>query len=282
MKQVTAKEHQKAVNRVVDYINHNLEDSLDLQKLAEVAGLSEYHFHRVFKATYGENIGEYIVRLRLENAAQLLKVTESTLDAIALKCGYQTKHALSKAFKKHFGVSPSAYRKRAKILAAMLTKYVPPKTTLNPLVKRIPAKRMVYVRVVGSPESYGKAWHQLVEFGKAHQLLYDKTDFIGLSLDDPSVTQPDQCRFYACMTVNTEVKPIGEFGTQTIDGGLYAIFTFKGAYNGLMSLYYNIYMFWLPESSYRLRKGISFERYVNHPTYVAEQDLITEVYIPIR
>ncbi|MDR0661247.1 MAG: hypothetical protein LBG19_10740 [Prevotellaceae bacterium] len=56
MKQETLDSHKKAVNRLVDYINLHLHDSLDLPILAEVANISEYHFHRIFKNIMGENV----------------------------------------------------------------------------------------------------------------------------------------------------------------------------------------------------------------------------------
>lgn len=66
--------------------------------------MSEYHFRRVFKFIVGENIGNYIQRLRLEYAAHLLTSTEYTLSRIAELAGYQNKYSIAKAFKKHFGM----------------------------------------------------------------------------------------------------------------------------------------------------------------------------------
>ena len=110
MKIETNNEYNKAINQSVDYINEHLNESIDLKKIAGIANVSEFHFHRIFKAYIGESVGTYISRLRLENAAQKLQITDFTLTEIAEKTGYQSQYSLSKAFKKHFGLTPSAFK----------------------------------------------------------------------------------------------------------------------------------------------------------------------------
>lgn len=68
---------------------------------------------------------------------------------------------------------------------------------------------------------------------------------------------------------------------QKISGGMYAIFTLRGSYSGLLDMYYNIYLRWLPQSGYKLRGGYAYEKYLNSPNNVSEDDILTEIYIPI-
>lgn len=284
MKQDTLDSYKKAVNQVVDYINLHLHDSLDLPKLAEVANISEYHFHRIFKNIMGENVGEYIIRLRLEDIAIRLRMNPHSLEEIAAKSSYQTKHAVSKAFKKHFGINPSVFRKKEADTSKLINENEE-SIIIHPEIRKIEDKQVVYIRIVdwyGSPESYRDAWKQLGEFGVKNNLLNKDTEWIGLSFDDPTITKPEKCRFYACFTTKESVKPIGPFGVQNIKGGLYAIFTLKGSYRRLTQLYYNIYMRWLPDSDYNLRSGKSFELYLNHPDRVSENEILTEIYVPIE
>lgn len=285
MKQTTQSEYEKAVNKVVDYINRHLFENPDLKKLSEIANISEFHFHRIFKVIIGENIGEFVNRLRLEYIAEHLQKTNYTLDEIAIKTGYATKYALSKAFKKHFGVSPSIFRNQPtdsahNFFIKDLRKVIP----LEPLIKQVTQKKLVYIRIIdayGSSESYATAWAKLGQFAKEKGLLNKSTEFIGLSFDNPTITLPQNCRFYACITINKEISPEGSFGLQTIKTGQYAVFTLKGSYEGLMDLYYNIFIKWLPASGYRLDGGGCFEKYLNSPDHVSDEDLLTEIYIPI-
>ncbi|MDU1890414.1 MAG: AraC family transcriptional regulator [Dysgonomonas sp.] len=285
MKETTLNEYEKAVNKVVDYINQHLFDSPDIKKLSEIANLSEFHFHRIFKTIIGENIGEYISRLRLEYIAERLQMSDYSLEDIAIRTGYATKHALSKAFKKHFGVSPSVFRAQPK--DSRYNFFEENKREIMPLIPEIrivEAKKVVYIRIIdwyGSPESYVVAWKKLGNFARENNLVNEQTEFIGLSFDNPMITLPENCRFYACFTTQEDVEATGPFGIQIIDGGEYAVFTLKGSYSQLLDIYYNIFLLWLPSSEYKLRKGYSFEKYLNNPGKVSEEDLLTEIYVPV-
>lgn len=285
MRSSTRDDYEKAVNKAVDYINAHLFDSPNVKQLSEIAGISEFHFHRIFKTIIGENIGEFTLRLRLEDIAQRLRMTNHNLATIAEQTGYGTKYALSKAFKKHFGISPSAYKIAPQNTVFFERKDERKLVELHPILKNIDSKRVAYVRIVdwyGSPESYARAWKKLGKFGIKHNLITRNTEYIGLSFDDPTITPPDSCRFYACFTCAQEIKPDGAIGIHTIGGGLYAVFTLKGAYSGLLDLYFNIYINWLPASKYSLRKMIAFEKYLNTPGQVPDDELLTEIYVPIK
>ena len=149
----------------------------------------------------------------------------------------------------------------------------------------IESKHVAYIRIIdcyGAPKSYNDAWMRLREFGEKSSLLNKNTEWIGLCFDNPTITKPEKCRFYACFTTSESVKPMGAFGSHEIKGGLYAVFVLKEAYSGLMKLYRNIYIHWLPNSDYDLRNGESFELYLNSPSQVSEDEILTEVYLPIE
>ncbi len=283
-KKVTENEYHKAVNRVVEYIDRHLTDPIDLDTLSDVAHTSSFHFHRIFRSIMGENVGEYIQRLRLENAARHLRTSSMNVKDITERTGYQTDQSFSKAFKKHFGVSPTAYRRLkdgdTKVSTFAVDKCPPP----VPEIRTINHIKYIYIRIIdvyGSPKSYNIAWGKLYTFALQNEIINEQTGYLGLSYDDPTITAPNRCRFYAGITTCKDIKPQGEFGFQTIEGGRYAVFTLKGSYSKLMDFYNRIYSQWLPVSNYRLRDSVPFEKYLNNPEKVSEQDLLTEVYIPI-
>lgn len=285
MKQDTNNEYHKAINKVVDFINAHLNESVDLKKIAEIAHVSEYHFHRIFKAYIGESVGSYISRLRLENAAQKLQTTNQTLTEIAEKTGYQSQYSLSKAFKKHFGVTPSAFRNIQSYFSSQIAKPKHEPIELHPQIVEITKKHLVYIRIIakyGDELDYDTAWRKLWKYAKQNELVNENNEFIGLAFDDPNITKNEQCRFYACISTNKEIKPVGEFGIYTIDAGKFAVFTLKGSYSGLSRLYHSIYFDWLPNSNEKIRNGIPFEKYLNNPDKVLETELQTEVWLPIK
>lgn len=285
MKEETREEYERRVNLVIDYINAHLYEKPDLKVLTIIAGLSEFHLHRIFKFIVGENIGEFVLRIRLEDVAQCLRMTTKTLDDIAFEKGYASKSALSLAFKKYFGTSPSAYRKAPQDATFFDKRKNAEPTKLEPAIRHVAQKNLIYIRVIdcyGSPKSYANAWRQLGKYARDHDLVSSDVEFIGLSFDDPTITDPKQCRFYACFTCDEKIKPSGKFGQLTIDEGLYAVFLMKGSYRGFLDFYFNIYMNWLPSSKYTLRKMYAFEKYLNSPTSVKTEDLLTEIYVPIK
>lgn len=277
-KESTQNEYHKSINKVLDYINDNLNKKPDLNTLSQIANVSPFHFHRIFKAIIGENLGEYIKRLRLEYIAGKLKTTDLSLSTLAENAGYNSEQALSKAFKKYFGIPPTIY----KSISTEKKDYT--HSRLSPLICEIQQKRLIYIRVIalyGSKNLYNKAWEELMQFASENSLLQESNEWLGISFDDPDTTQTNKCRFYACLTIDTPISPSGKIGCRSIKKGLYAIFTHTGTYRGLSEFYKNIWFGWLPSSGYHLRKATFFEKYVNNPDEVSEKDIITEIYIPI-
>ncbi len=285
MKENTNNEYNKAINLAIDYVNQHLDTSIDLKTIAQVAMISEFHFCRIFKAYIGESIGAYITRLRLERVAHLLQVSNHTLTDIAEQTGYQSQQSLSKAFKKYFGIAPSAFRHLNTYLSSKMPTYKRKTVPLHPQIVDLDTKNLVYIRIIakyGTTLDYETAWQKLTAFAHDKNLIGKNSEYIGLSFDDPNITKEDKCRFYACVSTEEKVKPEGEFGAYTIAGSKFALFVHKGAYSGLYDLYQAIYSDWVPDNYTKIRNSNSFEKYVNNPDKVKEEDLVTEVYIPIE
>jgi AraC-like DNA-binding protein len=98
------------IQTVIDFMSVNLHRRFALTQLAKVVNLSPSHLSRLFKTQTGVSPGEYLINLRMEKAGQLLAGTikESTAEV-----GYHNKSNFVVQFKKHFGLPPSEYRKRA-------------------------------------------------------------------------------------------------------------------------------------------------------------------------
>jgi AraC family transcriptional regulator len=98
------------VENVKRYIHAHLQEPLDRETLAAVAGFSIPHFHRVFTAQVGESAASYVRRLRLERAARKLRMGAVDITEVAIAAGYDSHAAFSKAFKQQFGLSPREFR----------------------------------------------------------------------------------------------------------------------------------------------------------------------------
>jgi len=282
--QRTHMEYYKSINKVIDYINNNLSTNLNLSDLANVANISDFHFHRIFKAILNESPGDYIQRLRLEKAAFKLQTTKLSLETIAEHTGYQSSQALSKAFKKRYNITPSMYRKRPDDLTTPIEQPIE-NLYLRPEIKKIEAKDVLYLQVTNpytTTDAFLNTWDKLANIIGTNINPNGEYEFYCLSRDISTITHPENFRVYACISTNKDIKPYGRLGKQTIEGGLYAVFTHKGPYKDLRTTYCNIYRYWIPRSDYELRDNISFEKYLNSPLKVCRDELLTEVYIPVR
>jgi AraC family transcriptional regulator len=103
-------DHSACIEDVMRYIREHIGEPLDRETLAEVAGFSVPHFHRVFTAHVGESAISYIRRIRLERAGRKLRMGAVDITEVALAAGYDSHAAFSKAFKQQFGLSPSEFR----------------------------------------------------------------------------------------------------------------------------------------------------------------------------
>src|SRR5215211_3016197 len=103
-------EYSTCIEDVLRYIRDHINEPLDRETLAAVAGFSIPHFHRVFSAHIGESAIAYVRRLRMERDGRKLRMGAVDITEVALSAGYDSHAAFSKAFKGQFGVSPSEFR----------------------------------------------------------------------------------------------------------------------------------------------------------------------------
>jgi AraC family transcriptional regulator len=100
------------IQRVIAYVVGRLEEPISLGSLSAKAGWSPYHLHRAFLAAVGETPKHLTLRLRLARAAVLLLTTGNSVLDVALSCGFQSHEVFCRAFRRRFGRTPSAYRRR--------------------------------------------------------------------------------------------------------------------------------------------------------------------------
>jgi AraC family transcriptional regulator len=100
------------VQRGIDYIEANLELDLDPAEVARRAGISHWHFQRIFRALTNETLKTYIRSRRLANSLDRLAATDTRIIDIALAAGFESQESFTRAFKKAFAVTPADYRRR--------------------------------------------------------------------------------------------------------------------------------------------------------------------------
>lgn len=101
----------KIIRKCIDYIESRLDEDLTLKGIAQAMHYSEYHFHRTFLHLVGDTVTSYIRKRRLSKAAELLAYTDRKVLDIALECGFGSHEAFTRAFRKMYGMLPTACRK---------------------------------------------------------------------------------------------------------------------------------------------------------------------------
>jgi len=101
---------QRQLLQVLDYIDAHLSSEITLADLAELVGMSQFHFGRLFKQSLGLSPYQYLLQQRVERAKQLLKQTDQPIAAIALECGFNSHSHLGRKFRQLTGMTPKAYR----------------------------------------------------------------------------------------------------------------------------------------------------------------------------
>jgi AraC family transcriptional regulator len=99
------------LRKAIDYIHDHIGEALDLSSISRAAGLSAFHFARLFKAATGDSPFQFVTRTRMERAKELLRKTRLTIMEIADRVGYQKPSHFSTRFRAVLGFSPDAYRK---------------------------------------------------------------------------------------------------------------------------------------------------------------------------
>lgn len=98
------------INDIVDHIESNIGENLQLVDLSARAGISEFHFNRMFKTVAGITLKQYVLGRKLTKALEQLGSTDKSVIEIAMDFGFDYPEVFSRAFKKQFGLSPSDIR----------------------------------------------------------------------------------------------------------------------------------------------------------------------------
>ena len=100
------------LRRARDYADRHYAEPLDLAALAQVAGLSKFHFQRLFKATYGLTPAAHLSQRRVERAQDLLRATNLTVTEVCFAVGFSSLGSFSSRFRDLVGETPSEFQRR--------------------------------------------------------------------------------------------------------------------------------------------------------------------------
>lgn len=112
---ITAKREEKSVsliNQAKNYIKQNYEKEISLDEVSRMINISPYYFSKLFKEETGENFIDYLTKIRIQHAKELLKNPAYSIKEVCAKSGYSDPNYFSRIFKKKENLTPSEYRER--------------------------------------------------------------------------------------------------------------------------------------------------------------------------
>lgn len=209
--------YQKQIELALEYIEYNIGSDLSLQTISKIAGFSPYHFHRIFHSVTGKNLHQYILERRLNNCANQLIYEDRDITRIALESGFSSSSAFARNFRKHFGCTPSQYKKTKERKHPVPFAEIPlQQISFDPEMEKqfaevvLPDLMTVCIGVTGISEAWenpeiNKAYEQIFVWLKKNNRYTPNTRICGVTIDSPEVQDFSLCRYYACATVESHI-----------------------------------------------------------------------------
>ncbi len=228
--------YYERIQRSLDYLEQNLDGDLQLTVAAQAAYMSLSNFYRIFFALVGHPVKEYVRRRRMSLAATEMGAKDISIIAVAVKYGFDSGDAFSRAFKRITGSLPSEFRRnngsyhfeRVNLMdkyfdiqdQALLEKYPDIK-----VLKQLEPLRVAYYCYVGqSPED--NAFAVMRDWLNRSGLNPSQQGLRIFGYNNPSPTRPDQTEYgyEVCVTIGEEyLVDDCKVKTKVLEGGLYAV-----------------------------------------------------------
>ena len=276
------------MNQAMDYIEANLADEISYEKVAQIACCSTYHFQRMFSFITDIPLSEYIRRRRLTMAAFELKSGGIKVIDAAMKYGYESPEAFSRAFKNLHGIMPMAARKPGTVLKAY------PRMSFSISIKgdkemRYRIEKREAFRVFGATarisSDHENAFAQVPEF--FHKCDEDNSTqeinrLLGRFSDNCTISALYDFGESEFTYMLGQFQPEGlnvpsRFSTLSVPANSWAIFDVEG--REMPSMWRRIWSEWFPSSEYETVEGPQFEMYYG---LARHQNGYGEIWIPVQ
>jgi AraC family transcriptional regulator len=268
--------------RVLDYIHDNPAGNLSLDALSDVAAMSRFHWHRVYRAMTGETLAQAVRRIRMHRASYYLAMTDLPLAVIAANTGMPNLASFKRTFAEHFAMSPSAFRKRGELRPHVRNER-PEITLMHPVTVRMSGPmRLAAVAHRGPYFEISRAFQKLSAVMGTRNLFPQAGRMVAVFYDDPQSVPWPELRSHAAFEVTGDVEISAPLEEVALPAGRQAVMTYKGPYAGLPAAYDQLFGAWLPTSGEEPADMPSFEVYLNSPMDTAPEDLVTELHLPLK
>lgn len=274
------------INRAIDYILRNIDTELSVDDVAKECGYSKYHLTRMFKEETGEAIYAYIKRMKMERSAFSIKTERcKSITEIGENYGYSASNYAT-AFRNQFHQSPAGFRKsyRELVLQNKMA-YGQELLSYEECCEHITIEEyddfhVLFERKKGNYLNLLYEWNEFCR--KYEYLMIPGGVFIECTMDDPTITDENDCIYELCVQVDREDERLLDFDAssfKTFEGGKFAVFHFRGYPESIYLTYQSVFCNWLEHVRYEFANREIFDIYRR-----VEEDCYMELDIcfPIR
>ncbi|WP_255990158.1 AraC family transcriptional regulator [Chitinolyticbacter albus] len=278
MKPDTLARYTERICKVLDYLYAHSDSEPDLYTLADVACLSPYHFHRVYRGLMGETLGDTLKEIRLRKAAGELARTRVPLSRIAERAGFGSLPAFSRAFQQRYGASPGRYR----AIRALPFPYAEEQDMYPIEITEESGTPLVGLAHHGDYHQIGLAFNKLFLHAGNAGWMQPMPRCIGLFYDDPNQVPEEKLRSHAAIGIAAVPDPLPTpFEGLAIPAGRTATLRYTGPYSDLPEAYAWLFGHWLPQSGEEPRDFPAYEEYMNDPKTTPPAELLTLIHLPL-
>lgn len=283
----------KAIMDSIDYIEKNLSQELKVKEIAKVAMVSPFYYQRMFQILTGSTVHEYIRNRRLSLAASELILTDTRVLDLAIKYGYESSEAFSRAFKKVHGVNPTVLRKREVSIKSY------PRLVIEISLKgaesmdyRIEKKDgfSFYGMTRGFTSENGdnfvkipKFWEEVLENGLYQKMISQVENPIELGVCMP-MNSDDESKFDYVIGAMSN-KEVEGYDFYHVPAAEWAVFELRGPIDEvLQDTWKRIFSEWFPSVEFKHANLPEFEVYLGNQGQVDPnaEDYYMEIWIPIE
>ncbi len=294
MKSLSRRAHQRnSINRACNFAYAHIAEELDLDRLADVACLSKFHFARVFNKHFGEPPIQFLQRIRLERAARnLIYQPNKPITQIALDTGFSNPQSFSQVFKKRFRVSPRPFKQYNTVMKRSHAIHQYPDAVVDwpkiefpelewaELPVRIevrPEYRVAYIRHLGPYNGVHcriiETYQLLENWARTRNLLNEDTASLSVCPDHSAFTPFKYCIYDAGIVVPDGFPEDEVVSIQTIPSGTYAVLKVKCTDENIEDVWEWLTSVWLPSSGHILSTLPAYEYYPPTPKqYICPQN----------
>ena len=290
---------QRVIDTIRDAVQSGRSEHLTAADLAHAAGYSTHYFSRLFSVLIGEPPVSLIRRLRLEKAAQELLQTSDGILRIAVRNGYGAHETFTRAFRHHFGVTPSEYRSRPQPIEPLF-----PSPTLHygdegrlawriipgdgpisyAMVQHQPTQYLAVVPCPGEYEYVPDHMWRLLDWAARRGLETSDQTPILVHSDHPfdEVTPGEAGKIGIPVAEEFPGDPEHGVELHVLPGGEFAVAVYKGPYERIDEGYRIVHGEMLEALGREVGEGFPHEVYINSPWEVDRSELLTTINLPLK